>query len=133
MVLSELLFFSPCFQHAGIIFGATITGFDDSGSCGMTRRYTDTNKKAVSASAIRACFQIAARRLFNKKRIIIKLEIMKKMYVKPLVEVVEVNVEDQILAGSPPVEFEITVEPLTPDDDEELFGAKDFNRWDDWK
>jgi hypothetical protein len=87
----------------------------------------------VPASAIRACFQIAARRLFSKKRIIIKLEIMKKTYVKPLVEVVEVNVEDQILAGSPPVEFEITVEPPTPDDDEELFGAKDFNRWDDWK
>ena len=87
----------------------------------------------MPASAIRACFQIAARRLFNKKRIIIKLEIMKKTYVKPLVEVVEVNVEDQILAGSPPVEFGITVEPPTPDDDEEIFGAKDFNRWDDWK
>lgn len=87
----------------------------------------------MPASAIRACFQIAARRLFNKKRIIIKLEIMKKTYVKPLVEVVEVNVEDQILAGSPPVEFEITVEPPTPVDDEEIFGAKDFNRWDDWK
>ncbi len=87
----------------------------------------------MPASAIRACFQIAARRLFNKKRIIIKLEIMKKTYVKPLVEVVEVNVEDQILAGSPRVEFETTVEPLIPDDDEEIFGAKDFNRWDDWK
>ncbi len=87
----------------------------------------------MPASAIRACFQIAARRLFNKKRIIIKLEIMKKTYVKPLVEVVEVNVEDQILAGSPQVGFETTVEPLTPDDDEEIFGAKDFNRWDDWK
>lgn len=87
----------------------------------------------MPASAIRACFQIAARRLFNKKRIIIKLEIMKKTYVKPLVEVVEVNVEDQILAGSTPVEFEITVEPPIPDDDEEIFGAKDFNRWDDWK
>lgn len=58
---------------------------------------------------------------------------MKKTYVKPLVEVVEVNVEDQILAGSPPVETGTTVEPLTPDDDEELVGAKDFNRWDDWK
>ena len=81
----------------------------------------------MPASAIRACFQIAARRLFSKKRIIIKLEIMKKTYVKPLVEVVEVNVEDQILAGSPPVETGTTV------DDEELFGAKDFNRWDDWK
>lgn len=55
------------------------------------------------------------------------------MYVKPLVEIVEVNVEDQILAGSPPVETGTTVEPTTPDDDEELFGAKDFNRWDDWK
>lgn len=58
---------------------------------------------------------------------------MKKTYVKPLVEVVEVNVEDQILAGSPPVETGTTVEPPTPDDDEELVGAKDFNRWDDWK
>lgn len=58
---------------------------------------------------------------------------MKKMYVKPLVEIVEVNVEDQILAGSPPVETGTTVEPPTPDDDEELVGAKDFNRWDDWK
>lgn len=87
----------------------------------------------MPASAIRACFQIAARRLFNKKRIIIKLEIMKKTYVKPLVEVVEVNVEDQILAGSTPVEFEITVEPPIDDGDEEIFGAKDFNRWDDWK
>lgn len=87
----------------------------------------------MPASAIRACFQIAARRLFNKKRIIIKLEIMKKTYVKPLVEVVEVNVEDQILAGSPPVETGPTVEPPKSDGDEEIFGAKDFNRWDDWK
>ncbi len=87
----------------------------------------------MPASAIRACFQIAARRLFNKKRIIIKLEIMKKTYVKPLIEVVEVNVEDQILAGSPQVEFEITVEPPIDDGGEEIFGAKDFNRWDDWK
>ena len=44
---------------------------------------------------------------------------MKKTYVKPLVEVVEVNVEDQILAGSPPVEFEITVEPPIDDGGEE--------------
>lgn len=87
----------------------------------------------MPASAIRACFQIAARRLFNKKRIIIKLEIMKKTYVKPLVEVVEVNVEDQILAGSPQVEFETTVVPPIDDGGEEIFGAKDFNRWDDWK
>lgn len=87
----------------------------------------------MPASAIRACFQIAARRLFNKKRIIIKLEIMKKTYVKPLVEVVEVNVEDQILAGSPRVETGPTVVPLNPDVDEEICGAKDFNRWDDWK
>ena len=58
---------------------------------------------------------------------------MKKTYVKPLVEVVEVNVEDQILAGSPPVEFEITDAPPTTDDDEEIYGAKDFNRWEDWK
>jgi len=87
----------------------------------------------VPASAIRACFQIAARRQFNKKRIIIKLEIMKKTYVKPLVEVVEVNVEDQILAGSPPVETGPTVEPPIDDGGEEIFGAKDFNRWDDWK
>ena len=58
---------------------------------------------------------------------------MKKTYVKPLVEVVEVNVEDQILAGSTPVEFETTVVPPDPDEDEEIFGAKDFNRWDDWK
>lgn len=87
----------------------------------------------MPASAIRACFQIAARRLFNKKRIIIKLEIMKKTYVKPLVEVVEVNVEDQILAGSPPVETGPTVEPPIDDGGEEISGAKDFNRWDDWK
>lgn len=87
----------------------------------------------MPASAIRACFQIAARRLFNKKRIIIKLEIMKKTYVKPLVEVVEVNVEDQILAGSPQVETGTIVEPPIDDGGEEISGAKDFNRWDDWK
>lgn len=58
---------------------------------------------------------------------------MKKTYVKPLVEVVEVNVEDQILAGSPQVEFETTVVPPIDDGGEEIFGAKDFNRWDDWK
>lgn len=87
----------------------------------------------MPASATRACFQIAARRLFNKKRIIIKLEIMKKTYVKPLVEVVEVNVEDQILAGSPQVETGPSVEEPIDDGGEEIFGAKDFNRWDDWK
>lgn len=58
---------------------------------------------------------------------------MKKTYVKPLVEVVEVNVEDQILAGSPGVEFETTVVPPIDGGEEEIFGAKDFNRWDDWK
>ena len=58
---------------------------------------------------------------------------MKKTYVKPLVEVVEVNVEDQILAGSPPVETGPIVEEPKDDGGEELFGAKDFNRWDDWK
>lgn len=31
MVLSELLFFAPCFPHAGIRFNAMATGFDDSG------------------------------------------------------------------------------------------------------
>lgn len=37
---------------------------------------------------------------------------MKKQYVSPAIEVVELNVESQILAGSDPgVGFEMTVEP----------------------
>lgn len=38
MVLSELLFFAPCFPHSGIRFNAMATGFDDSGSYGKTKR-----------------------------------------------------------------------------------------------
>lgn len=46
---------------------------------------------------------------------------MKKQYVSPAIEVVELNVESQILAGSDPgVGFEMTVEPPDPDLEEEL-------------
>ena len=57
----------------------------------------------------------------------------KKAYVKPTIEVVRVNIEGQMLAGSPAVQTGggggITVEPPKEDDDEEISGAKKFNMW----
>lgn len=46
---------------------------------------------------------------------------MKKQYVSPAIEVVELNVESQILAGSDPgVGFEMTVEPPGDGGEEEI-------------
>ena len=59
----------------------------------------------------------------------------KKAYVKPTIEVVRVNIEGQMLAGSPAVQTggggggHITIEPPKEDDDEEISGAKKFNMW----
>lgn len=63
-----------------------------------------------------------------------KKEFKKKAYVKPTIEEVRVNIEGQMLAGSPPVETNPIVLPPTPDDDEELFfGTKKFNMWSEWE
>ncbi|ERT58892.1 hypothetical protein HMPREF1254_1535 [Prevotella sp. BV3P1] len=56
-----------------------------------------------------------------------------KAYIKPTIEVVRVNIEDQMLAGSPAVQPGVTVEPPTEDDDEEISGAKKFNMWSEWE
>lgn len=63
----------------------------------------------------------------------------KKAYVKPTIEVVRVNIEGQMLAGSPAVQTggggggSISVVPPEPDDDEEISGAKKFNMWSEWE
>jgi hypothetical protein len=56
-----------------------------------------------------------------------------KAYIKPTIEVVRVNIEDQMLADSPAVQPGVTVEPPTEDDDEEISGAKKFNMWSEWE
>ena len=62
-----------------------------------------------------------------------------KAYVKPTIEVVRVNIEGQMLAGSPAVQpgggggGHITVEPPKEDEDEEISGAKKFNLWSEWE
>lgn len=68
-----------------------------------------------------------------------KKEFKEKAYVKPTIEVVRVNIEGQMLAGSPAVQpgggggGHITVEPPKEDDDEEISGAKKFNVWSEWE
>ena len=63
----------------------------------------------------------------------------KKAYGKPTIEVVRVNIEGQMLAGSPAVQpgggggGSISVEPPKKDDDEEISGAKKFNMWSEWE
>ena len=63
----------------------------------------------------------------------------KKAYVKPTIEVVRVNIEGQMQAGSPAVQpgggggGSISVEPPKEDEDEEIFGAKKFNMWSEWE
>lgn len=63
----------------------------------------------------------------------------KKAYVKPTIEVVRVNIEGQMLAGSPTVQpgggggGSISVEPPKEDEDEEISGAKKFNMWSEWE
>lgn len=63
----------------------------------------------------------------------------KKAYVKPTIEVVRVNIEGQMLAGSPAVQpgggggGSISVEPPKEDEDEEISGAKKFNMWSEWE
>lgn len=59
---------------------------------------------------------------------------MKKQYVSPAIEVVELNVESQILAGSDPgVGFEMTVEPPGDGGEEEIeLGAKESDGWGEW-
>lgn len=62
-----------------------------------------------------------------------------KAYIKPTIEVVRVNIEGQMLAGSPAVQpgggggGSISVEPPKEDDDEEISGAKKFNMWSEWE
>ena len=69
-----------------------------------------------------------------------KEEFKKKPYLRPTLEVVKLDVEVQILAGSPPVQpgggggGSITIEdPVEDDDDNQLSGAKEFNMWSDWE
>lgn len=62
-----------------------------------------------------------------------------KAYVKPTIEVVRVNIEGQMLAGSPAVQpgggggGSISVESPTDDGGEELSSAKKFNMWSEWE
>ncbi|RRD75199.1 hypothetical protein EII14_08725 [Alloprevotella sp. OH1205_COT-284] len=59
-----------------------------------------------------------------------------KAYVKPTIEVVRVDIEGQMLAGSPAVQpggGSISVEPPKEDEDEEISGAKKFNMWSEWE
>lgn len=63
----------------------------------------------------------------------------KKAYVKPTIEVTRVNIEGQMLTGSPAVQTggggggSVSVVPPEPDDDEEISGAKKFNMWSEWE
>lgn len=70
-----------------------------------------------------------------------KEEFKKRPYVRPTVEVIKMNVDQQILAGSSPVQpggggggGSISIEPPTEDEeDNELSGAKRFNMWNEWE
>lgn len=63
----------------------------------------------------------------------------KRAYVAPAIEILSINIDHTILAGSPAVQpgggggGHITVEPPKEDDDEEISGAKKFNVWSEWE
>lgn len=59
-----------------------------------------------------------------------KKEFKRRPYVKPWGEVIKVNADAQIMAVSPNVQPNISVEdPKEDDDDTEISGAKKFNMW----
>lgn len=63
-----------------------------------------------------------------------KEEKNRRLYVIPFCEVITVNNEDCILAASPNVDGNVSVEDPTEDDeDTELSGAKRINMWTEWE
>ena len=69
-----------------------------------------------------------------------KEEFKKKPYVRPTLEVINLDVDAQILAGSPAVQpgggggGSISIEnPEEDDDDTQISGAKKFNMWSEWE
>ena len=62
-----------------------------------------------------------------------KKEFKRKLYVRPMAEVIKVNADAQIMAASPNVQPGVSIEdPKEDDDDTEISGAKQFNMWEGW-
>lgn len=57
----------------------------------------------------------------------------KRPYVAPAIEILSNNIDHNILAGSPAVKGNVTVEPSIDDEEEEISGAKHSNMWGDRK
>lgn len=59
-----------------------------------------------------------------------KKEFKRRPYVRPLAEVIKVDADAQIMAASPNVGGNVSIEdPKEDDDDTEISGAKQFNMW----
>lgn len=57
----------------------------------------------------------------------------RRPYVRPMAEVIKVGADAQIMATSPNVGGNVSIEdPKEDDDDTEISGAKQFNMWEGW-
>ena len=62
-----------------------------------------------------------------------KKEFKRRPYGRPLAEVIKVDADAQIMAASPNVGGNVSIEdPKEDDDDTEISGAKQFNMWEGW-
>ena len=68
-----------------------------------------------------------------------KKESKRKLYVRPMTEVINVNADAQIMAASPNVRpggdgdgSVLIKDPYKDDDNTEISGAKQFNMWEGW-
>ena len=69
-----------------------------------------------------------------------KKEFKRRLYVRPMAEVIKVNADAQIMAASPNVQpgggggGSVSIEdPNEDDDDTEISGAKQINLWEGWE
>lgn len=63
-----------------------------------------------------------------------KKEFKRRPYVRPWAEVIKLNADAQIMAASPNVKPNTSVEdPKEDDDGTEISGAKKFNMWSGWE
>ena len=68
-----------------------------------------------------------------------KKEFKRRLYVRPMAEVIKVNADAQIMAASPNVQpgggggGSVSIkDPNEDDDNTEISGAKQFNMWEGW-
>lgn len=63
-----------------------------------------------------------------------KKEFKLRFYLRPWAEVIKLNADAQIMAASPNVKPNTSVEdPKEDDDGTEISGAKKFNMWSGWE